>query len=89
MLYWCDNWTFLKYNNNLYVLNTPIPVEESEVCNLIKVGKVEKEIPRIFNPEYNNVSNGLPEGTDIYINNRTFYSTLNVVIKYKDKFYEL
>lgn len=80
-------WTYLKYKDNLYVLNTPETLEPPEVNNLTQIGIVEREISRFFKPESNNVSNGLRKGTEIFIDNRTS-ETYALIIKFKDKFYK-
>ncbi len=82
-------WAYLKYNNKLYVLNS---VDESSNpstgTKLTKVGTTEKEISILSVPKSNNVSNGLPKGTEIYITDRTT-SENEVVIKFRDRFYAL
>ena len=80
------SWTYLKYDNKLYVLCSPevINPEQLKRIKLTKVGTVKKEIFALFKPKSNNVSNGLKKGTEIYTSDRG-----EIIIKFKDQFHHL
>ncbi len=81
------NWTYLKYNNNLYALDTYKAIEEPlDETKLSRLGQVDKEVPIFIKP--NNVSNGLPRGTEIYTLIKTS-DKYEVIVKFKNKFYTL
>ena len=62
-----DGWTYLKYNNILYVLNVESPEDdEKRIKNLELIGNVSKKIPKYFEPIENNTSNGIPKGIEIF-----------------------
>ena len=78
-------WTYLKYDNTLYVLCSPVvdPEQVKEVKKT-KIGTVKKEIFVFLKPKSNNESNGFRKGTEIYTSD-----TGQVIIKFKDEFYPL
>jgi hypothetical protein len=45
------------------------------------------KIPIIFKPRFNNVSNGLPNGTEIYTSGKP--DEFEVTIKFKGKYYPM
>ncbi|MDT8715900.1 hypothetical protein IAI10_04470 [Clostridium sp. 19966] len=80
------NWTYLKYNNKLYVLCEPgnAAIVNEAKPTLKKIGEVEREIPIFFTPTHNKVSNGLPKGTEVYTS-----ENWEIIIKFKGMLYPL
>ena len=79
-------WTYLKYDNKLYVLCSPeiLTQEQLKSIKLTKVGTVKREIFAFFKPRSNNVSNGFKKGTEIYSSD-----VGEVLIKFKGEFHSL
>lgn len=79
-------WTYLRYNNKLYVICTPVAANPQELkgIKLTKASTVRKEILFFLKPKANGVSNGIKRGTEIFTS-----SSGRVVVKFKNKYYFL
>ena len=85
-----DGWTYLKYNNILYVLNMDSPEDDEEIIkNLELVGTVSKKIPKYFEPIENNTSNGIPKGIEIFKDKYEYPDYSGIYILVNDKYYHL
>lgn len=81
-------WTYLKYNDTLYVLNLDSPEDKEEkINNLEFVGVVKKKIPKLFEPIANNSSNGIPKGVKFFKDKNSVDN--NIYILVKGKYYPL
>lgn len=84
-----DGWTYIKYNNALYVLNMDSPEDNEEIIkNFELVGTVNKKIPKYFEPIDNNTSNGIPEDVQIFRGNK-IGDFSNIYILVNNKYYPL
>lgn len=84
-----DGWTYIKYNNALYVLNMDSPEDNEEIIkNFELVGTVNKKIPKYFEPIDNNTSNGIPEDVQIFKDNK-IGDFSNIYILVDNKYYPL
>lgn len=84
-----DGWTYIKYNNALYVLNMDSPEDNEEIIkNFELVGTVNKKIPKYFEPIDNNTSNGIPEDVQIFKDNK-IGDFSNIYILVNNKYYPL
>lgn len=79
-------WTYLRYNNKLYVICSPAAADPQELkgIRLTKAGTVRKEILFFLKPKANGVSNGIKRGTEIFTSNSG-----RVAVKFKNKYYIL
>ena len=85
-----DGWTYLKYNNILYVLNVESPEDdEKRIKNLELIGNVSKKIPKYFEPIENNTSNGIPKGIEIFKDKYEYPDYSGIYILVNDKYYHL
>lgn len=83
-----NGWTYLKYNNILYVLNIDTPIAYEETKELNKVSVIKKNTLPFLKPNRNNTSNGIPKGIEIYsssqnddiyiLSNKKFYKLDNI-----------
>lgn len=84
-----DGWTYIKYNNALYVLNMDSPEDNEEIIkNFELVGTVNKKIPKYFEPIDNNTSNGIPKDVQIFKGNK-IGDFSNIYILVNNKYYPL
>lgn len=78
-----NGWTYVKYNNELYITNTSGMQDVSDIISE-KVGQVEIKVSSFLKPIINNSSNGFTKGSEIYkskIEN-------TILIKYNGKFFQ-
>ena len=80
-------WTYVKFENKLYVINTDYKIPKDDYNKYIgdKLGTINNKVPNYFKPASNSSSNGFPVGTELYRD----ISNDGLIVKFNNNFYSL
>lgn len=76
-----NGWTYVKYNNELYITNTSGMQDVSDIISE-KVGQVEIKVSSFLKPIINNSSNGFTKGSEIYKAKLKILYLLNIMASF-------